>query len=116
MTGKLIDILATLSTVFGVATTLGFGAAQINGGLSYLFGVPSSFLIQFIIIVIVTVLFIVSAVSGVDKGIKILSNANMILAFLLLALMFIVGPSLFILNLFTDSIGSYLQFLPNISF
>lgn len=116
MVGKLIDILATLSTVFGVATTLGFGAAQINGGLSYLFGVPSSFWIQFIIIVIVTILFLLSALSGLGKGIKLLSNANMILAILLLALMFIVGPSLFILNLFTDSIGSYLQFLPNMSF
>ncbi|MCQ6275258.1 BCCT family transporter [Bacillus sp. V3B] len=114
--GKLIDILATLSTVFGVATTLGFGAAQINGGLTYLFGVPSNFWIQFIIIVIVTALFLVSALSGLGKGIKILSNTNMILAVLLLALTFMFGPSLFILNLFTDSIGSYLQFLPNMSF
>lgn len=115
-TGKLIDILAILSTVIGVATTLGFGAAQINGGLSFLFDIPSGFFVQMIIIVIVTVLFIVSALSGLGKGIKILSNANMILAFLLLAIMFIVGPTLFILNLFTDSIGTYLQFLPNMSF
>lgn len=115
-TGKIIDILAVLSTVIGVATTLGFGATQINGGLSYLFDIPSNFLIQFIIIVIVTILFIGSALTGLGKGIKILSNTNMILAFLLLALMFIVGPSLFILNLFTDTIGAYLQNLPNMSF
>ena len=114
--GKLIDILAILSTVFGVATTLGFGAAQINGGLSYLFGVPSAFWVQLIIIVIVTILFIASALTGLGKGIKILSNANMVLAFLLLALMFIFGPSLFILNLFTDTIGGYLQNLPKMSF
>jgi glycine betaine transporter len=114
--GKLIDILAILSTVFGVATTLGFGAAQINGGLSYLFNVPSTFWVQFIIIVIVTFLFIASALTGLGKGIKILSNANMILAFLLLALLFIIGPTMFILNLFTDTIGEYLQNLPRMSF
>jgi len=115
-TGKLIDILAILSTIFGVATTLGFGASQINGGLSYLFGVPSNFLTQVIIIIIVTILFITSALSGLGKGIKILSNANMALAFLLLAIMFFVGPSLFILNIFTDTIGEYLQNLPKMSF
>ncbi|WP_062350196.1 glycine betaine uptake BCCT transporter [Bacillus kwashiorkori] len=114
--GKVIDILAILSTVFGVATTLGFGAMQINGGLSYLFNIPTTFYVQFIIIIIVTVLFIFSALSGLGKGIKILSNTNMVLAFLLLFTMFIVGPSLTILNLFTDSIGGYLQNLPRMSF
>ncbi|WP_071396122.1 glycine betaine uptake BCCT transporter [Bacillus tuaregi] len=115
-TGQLIDILAILSTVFGVATTLGFGAAQINGGLTNLFDIPANFFTQFIIIVIVTVLFITSALSGLGKGIKILSNTNMALAFLLLLIMFIVGPSLFILNIFTDTIGEYLQNLPRMSF
>lgn len=115
-TGKVVDILAVLSTVFGVATTLGFGAAQINGGLTFLFDVPSNFWVQLIIIVIVTILFMISALSGLGKGIKILSNANMILAFLLLALMFAVGPSIFILNIFTDTLGAYFQNLPNMSF
>ncbi|MFZ0447353.1 MAG: BCCT family transporter [Bacillus sp. (in: firmicutes)] len=114
--GKTIDVLAILSTVFGVATTLGFGAAQINGGLSYLYDIPSNFWVQLIIIVVVTFLFLASALTGLGKGIKILSNANMILAFLLLAIMFIVGPTMFILNLFTDTIGGYLQYLPNMSF
>lgn len=114
--GKTIDILAILSTVFGVATTLGFGAAQINGGLSYLYGVPSNYWIQFIIIIVLTILFIGSALSGIGKGIKILSNANMLLAFLLLLMMFIIGPTMFILNIFTDTIGGYLQNLPNMSF
>lgn len=114
--GKLIDILAVLSTVFGVATTLGFGAAQINGGLSYLFNVPSAFWVQLIIVIIATILFIASALSGVGKGIKLLSNVNMVLAFVLLALIFTVGPTLLILNLFTDTIGSYLQNLPKMSF
>lgn len=114
--GKLIDTLGILSTVFGVATTLGFGAAQINGGLSYLFGVPTNFTIQLIIIVIVTILFLASALSGLGKGIKILSNTNMVLALFLLILMFSVGPTMQILNLFTDTIGAYLQNLPNMSF
>ena len=114
--GKAIDILAVLSTVFGVATTLGFGAAQINGGLSYLYDAPSNFRIQLIIIIVFTFLFVGSALSGVGKGIKILSNTNMLLAFFLLILMFIVGPTMFILNSFTDTIGGYLQNLPNMSF
>jgi glycine betaine transporter len=114
--GKIIDIIAVIATVIGVATTLGFGAVQINGGLSYLFNVPSNLTSQFLIILVVTVLFIVSALTGLGKGIKILSNANMILAFVLLLLTFILGPTLFTLNLFTDTIGTYLQNLINMSF
>jgi glycine betaine transporter len=115
-TGKMIDILAILATVMGVATTLGFGAAQINGGLSYLFDVPVNFFMQFLIVVIVTILFIISAWSGLGKGIKILSNANMGLAALLFLLMFIMGPTLMILNLFTNTIGTYLQNFATMSF
>lgn len=115
-TGTIINVLAILSTVFGVATTLGFGALQINGGLSYLFDIPVSFSFQFVIILIVSALFILSAVSGLGKGIKILSNTNMVLAFSLLLLVFFIGPSLSNLNLLTDSIGSYLHNLPRMSF
>ncbi|MDC3416953.1 glycine betaine uptake BCCT transporter [Aquibacillus salsiterrae] len=114
--GKTVDVIAVIATVMGVATTLGFGAVQINGGLSYLFGLPSNIFIQFIIIAIVTVLFMISAWSGLSKGIKYLSNANMGLAALLFLLMFIFGPTLFILNLFTDTIGSYLQNFLKMSF
>ena len=114
--GKVIDILAVIATVIGVATTLGFGAVQINGGLSYLFDVPTGILVQFIIIAVVTVLFMISAWTGLGKGIKILSNANMALASLLFLLVFIFGPTMFILNLFTNSIGTYVQYLPNMSF
>lgn len=113
--GKIIDILSVVATVIGVATTLGFGAVQINGGLSFLFGIPVSITVQFIIVVIVTVLFMISAWSGLGKGIKILSNANMILAAILFLLTFFLGPSLFILNLFTNTLGSYLQNLPGMS-
>ncbi len=114
--GQVIDILAVIATVIGVATTLGFGAVQINGGLSYLFDLPSGILVQFIIIAVVTVLFMISAWSGLGKGIKILSNANMGLASLLFLLVFILGPTMFILNLFTNSIGTYVQNLPMMSF
>ncbi|MCM3409691.1 glycine betaine uptake BCCT transporter [Metabacillus litoralis] len=115
-TGKAIDTFAVLATVLGVAASLGFGAVQINGGLAYLFQVPKTVGVQFLIIAIVTVLFLVSAMSGLGKGIKILSNTNMILAATLLLLMFIFGPTLFILNLLTDTIGTYIQTLPQMSF
>ena len=114
--GKTIDGVAVIATVIGVATSLGFGAVQINGGLSYLFGIPSNILTQFIIILIVTVMFMASALTGLDKGIKILSNVNMILAAALCLLVFVFGPTLFTLNLFTDTLGKYLQNFVNMSF
>src|SRR5690606_668526 len=112
----IVDVLAVVATVVGVATTLGFGATQINGGLSFLFGIPSNFTIQLIIVAIVTVLFIISAASGLGKGIQILSNANMFLAIALLILMFIVGTSILILNMFSDSIGGYIENIVQMSF
>lgn len=105
-----------MATVLGVAASLGFGAVQINGGLAYLFQVPKTIGVQFLIIAIVTVLFLISAMTGLGKGIKILSNTNMVLAAALLLLMFIFGPTLFILNLLTDTIGTYIQTLPQMSF
>ncbi|MCM3586941.1 BCCT family transporter [Mesobacillus maritimus] len=114
--GKAIDVIAVISTVIGVATTLGFGASQINGGLSYLFGIDSTMTSQTIIILILTVLFMISALTGLSKGIKILSNVNMGLTAVLFLIVFILGPTIFILNLFTDTIGSYLQNFVNMSF
>ncbi|MCM3218105.1 BCCT family transporter [Niallia taxi] len=116
ITGKAIDTIAVIATVLGVATTLGFGAVQINGGLSFVYGVPTNITTQFIIICIVTALFIYSALSGLGKGIKILSNANMILAGVLFLMLFLIGPTLFNLNLFTDTLGAYLQNIVNMSF
>ncbi|MCH1624229.1 glycine betaine uptake BCCT transporter [Ferdinandcohnia quinoae] len=114
--GTIIDVLAVVATVVGVATTLGFGAAQINGGLSFLFDIPNNFSVQLIIIGVVTVLFILSAWSGLGKGIKYLSNANMFLAIALLILMFVAGPTILILNMFTDSLGGYIQNIIQMSF
>lgn len=107
--GNVVDVLAVTATVIGVATTLGFGAKQINGGLAYLFGIPISFPIQLITVIIVTVLFIISAWSGIGKGIKYLSNTNMVLAVILFLLVFVLGPTVLILNLFTESIGYYIR-------
>ncbi|MDS9472733.1 BCCT family transporter [Sporosarcina pasteurii] len=114
--GTIINVLAVFATVVGVATTLGFGAVQINGGLAYLFDLPISFPVQVVIIIIVTILFIFSAWSGLSKGIKYLSNTNMVLAAILLILIVIVGPTLLIFNTFTDSIGMYLQNIIQMSF
>ncbi|MBN9656152.1 BCCT family transporter [Halobacillus sp. GSS1] len=114
--GKVVDIIAVFATIVGVATTLGFGAAQINGGLTFLTPLEDSFGVQLAIIGVVTVLFMISAYSGLSKGIRYLSNTNMILAIALLAIMLVVGPTLFIMNMFTDTIGAYLQNLPTMSF
>ncbi len=107
--GSVIDVLAVIATVIGVATTLGFGAVQINGGLSFLFDIPSSFWMQLVIITIVTVLFMISAWTGLGRGIKVLCNVNMILAIALFFIMFMIGPTMFILNMFTQSIGAYFK-------
>lgn len=114
--GVLVDVFAVFATVVGVATTLGFGAVQINGGLSYIFGIPNEYWVQVVIIAIVTVLFLMSAWSGLSKGIKYLSNANMVLAVVLLVLVVILGPTLLIFNMFTDSLGAYLQNIVRMSF
>ncbi|MGX0434728.1 glycine betaine transporter [Staphylococcus hominis] len=109
--GTVIDVLAVFATIIGVAVSLGVGAMQINGGLNYLFGVPNNKLIQGIIILIVTVLFLISAWSGLSKGIQYLSNLNMLLAAMLFIIILIVGPTILIMNMFTSSIGDYLNTL-----
>ncbi|RBW70034.1 BCCT family transporter [Bacillus taeanensis] len=107
--GKLIDVLAVFATIVGVAATLGFGSAQITGGLSFLFGTPNSFSIQLIVLAAATILFIWSAWSGIGRGIKYLSNINMVLAILLLILLLFAGPTMYILNMFTHTLGNYIS-------
>lgn len=107
--GVIIDVLSVFATVVGVAVSLGMGALQINGGLEYLFGVPNNIVIQGIIIVIVTILFLMSAWSGLSKGIQYLSNLNIALASLLLIVTLIIGPTILILNMFTSSTGALLD-------
>ena len=78
--GKVIDILGIIATLFGVAVSLGFGALQVNAGLNYLFDVPNNAVVQIVIITIITVLFMISAITGIGRGIRYLSNLNMVLA------------------------------------
>lgn len=112
-----VDVLAIIATAFGVATSLGFGAQQIAGGIHFLIpNVPNAFSTQLIIIAVVTVLYMISATTGIEKGIRILSNTNIFLAVVLLVATLMVGPSAFILDLFTQTIGTYLQQLPTMSF
>jgi glycine betaine transporter len=115
--GIIINFIAVFATVFGVATSLGLGAIQISGGFSYLIpGIENNFTTQLIIIVIVTLLFMLSAQTGLNKGIKYLSNINVILAISLLIFLLFAGPTNFIMDLFTTTLGSYIQNLPSMSF
>jgi glycine betaine transporter len=114
--GKTIDVLAIFATLFGSATSLGLGALQINGGLNYLWDVPSATAIAIVVIAVLTLAFVASAISGVHRGIQWLANTNMILAILLVLFLFVVGPTVFILNTFTESFGGYLFRLIPMSF
>lgn len=114
--GQIVDTLAVFATVVGVASTLGFGAAQINSGLTYLFNAPNTFWFQVIILAIATLLFILSAWSGIGHGIKYLSSINMWIAALLVFALFLIGPSMYILNMFTTTIGNYLGNFIEMSF
>ncbi len=107
--GKLIDVLAVFATVAGVATSLGLGTLQINSGLNFLFNLPETIVVQIVIILIITVLYIGTAVSGIEKGIKTLGDINLILAFGLLLLTFLIGPTLKIINSITNGFGDYLN-------
>ncbi|RMA80285.1 BCCT family transporter [Umboniibacter marinipuniceus] len=107
--GDSVDIFAIIGTVLGVATSLGFGVAQINAGLHYLFDVPNSVSIQAGIIVAVTILATASVLSGLNRGIRILSQVNMSLAVLLLILVFTTGETVHLMQTLMQNIGIYLS-------
>lgn len=113
--GNLIDILAVFGTLFGLATSLGLGAVQINAGLAQVFGIAESATWQVVIIALVTAVAVVSLMLGIDGGIRRLSVFNMCLAIILAAVVFIAGPTLFILDFIVGSTGYYLQHLPETS-
>ncbi|BCI52156.1 choline transporter [Mycolicibacterium litorale] len=114
--GKVIDMLAIFATLFGSAASLGLGALQIRSGLQIVGGIgETGNTVLIVIITALTVAFVLSAVSGVARGIQWLSNINMVLALLLALFVFVVGPTVFILNLLPTSIGSYLADLPMMS-
>lgn len=108
--GHIVDIIAILATIFGVATTLGLSVAQINAGLNYLLPdlVPMGTVPQIISIAVITGAALISVLAGMDKGVKRLSVLNMVLATSLMAFVFIAGPTVFILNAFMENTGSYL--------
>jgi glycine betaine transporter len=115
--GKAIDVIAIFATLFGSATSLGLGALQITGGLDEVFGSGrDSKMLAVGVIVFLTVCFVLSAVSGIERGVKWLSNANAVAAALLAFFLLVVGPTVFILGTFTESLGGYLTHLPAMSF
>ncbi|MEI8607910.1 BCCT family transporter [Enterovibrio sp. Hal110] len=110
--GHVIDILAVVATLFGLATSLGFGASQAASGLNFLFGTPLGTTTEIILVVLITMLALVSVVAGLDAGVKRLSEINMMLAILLLLFVIVAGPTIAIMTGFFSNLGAYLQNLP----
>jgi len=108
--GHTVDVFAILGTMFGIATSLGLSVSQINAGLNYLLPdiIPMNTTVQVIAIALVTAAALVSVLAGMDKGVKRLSILNMLLATALMIFVFVVGPTIFILNAFMENTGSYL--------
>ncbi|SDF86555.1 betaine/carnitine transporter, BCCT family [Onishia taeanensis] len=113
--GHVIDILAVFATLFGLATSLGLGASQASAGLAYLFDIPNNDVTMVLLIVGISAVALISVLVGVDKGVQRLSQLNMVLAFLLLAFVIAVGPTLAIATGFFKNLGSYLADLPALS-
>ncbi|WP_299785379.1 BCCT family transporter [uncultured Marivita sp.] len=113
--GHVIDTLAVFATLFGLATSLGFGATQANAGLNELFGVPIGSTTEVILITAITAVALISVVRGLDGGVKVLSEINMGLAALLLLFVLFAGPTLAILTGFVDYLAAYLTYLPALS-
>lgn len=114
--GNLIDILSVMATLFGLATSLGLGVKQVSSGLNYLFGFPNNTTSAVILIGVITLLAVISIASGLDKGVKFLSMANMSTAGVFMLFMLITGPTVYILKGFTQNLGFYIQNLPQLSF
>ena len=107
--GHFIDIMAVVATMFGLATTLGLGIQHINSGMHYLFDIAKNANVQVILIAVITICATASVVSGLHKGIKMLSKIASLMAIILMVFMLIVGPTLFILGSTVQSTGYYLQ-------
>ena len=114
--GHAVDTLAVLGTLFGVATSLGFGVTQINAGLNTLFDIPISIEIQVVLIAAITALATASVVAGLDAGIKRLSEWNLYLAIALILFVFLAGPTLFLISAFVQNIGDYLDQFATLTF
>ncbi|XOZ34126.1 choline BCCT transporter BetT [Halomonadaceae bacterium KBTZ08] len=114
--GHVVDIAAVLGTVFGIATSLGIGVIQLNYGLSTLFDLPENTWVQAVLVLLIVVFATLSAVSGVEKGIRRLSEFNMLLAALLVIFVLIAGPTVFLLNALVMNIGDYITGFIGMSF
>ncbi|MGI5873815.1 MAG: glycine betaine uptake BCCT transporter [Bacillota bacterium] len=106
--GKAVDILAVFATIFGVATSLGLGAAQIVGGLGYVYGVQSTTALTCVIIAIITVLFTIATMTGLQKGIQLVADIKIWLSIAFMVFIFLFGGAVFICDLFTNTFGGYL--------
>ncbi len=113
--GHFIDITAVLATLFGLAVSLGYGAEQIAGGMNYLFGTPINNFVKVVLIIAIISVALVSVVAGLDKGVKRLSEINMVMAGLLFAFVFIAGPTLAILATMGNAVIDYAYHLPALS-
>lgn len=107
--GKVVDTLAVFATIAGIVTSLGLGVMQISGGVEYLFGISTGVLFQAAAIIVITVVVVLTAVSGLEKGIKAISDANLYLAIAMLAICFLLVPQVEVLNNFVGGLGGYIQ-------
>lgn len=114
--GHAVDIFAIIGTVFGIATSLGYGVLQINSGFNYLFDLPISTNIQVVLIIGITALATLSVATGLDKGIRRLSELNLLLAVILLTLVLVLGPTALLLKSFVQNTGGYLSDIVNKTF
>ncbi|MEE8599448.1 BCCT family transporter [Euzebya tangerina] len=114
--GNVIDILTVLATLFGLATSLGFGVGQAAAGLGFLFGTPTGTGFQVLLIAVITGMATMSVVAGLDGGVKRLSQINIYLAMAFMIFIIVVGPTLFIASVFVESLGEYITVLPRLSF
>ena len=113
--GDVIDIIAVLATLFGLTTSLGLGARQASSGLFYLFDLPNNLLTQSLVIMFITSVVIFSVYRGLDKGVKVLSNINIGLAFVLLAFVVLAGPTLKIIMAYGENLIFYFQDIVRLS-
>lgn len=114
--GDVIDVLAVLATLFGLATSLGLGVLQVSAGLNHVFGLPDNIFLQVGIIVAITGVATVSVVLGIDKGVRVLSELNVRIAALFLLFMILVGPTIFIMDSFIQNFGGYFSSVATFSF
>ncbi len=114
--GHAVDIFAIIGTVFGIATSLGYGVLQINSGFNYLFDLPISTNVQVVLIISITALATLSVATGLDKGIRRLSELNLLLAVILLTLVLVLGPTALLLKSFVQNTGGYLSDIVNKTF